>query len=78
MVTGVPSASVMVPTAGRPVTVIVSALPSTSVGAARPSGVFADSSATVIVELDATGASLIGVTLMVVPALTVVVPSDTE
>ena len=36
-----------------------------------------DSSATVIVELDAAGASFTGVTLMVVPALTVVVPSDT-
>ena len=78
LVTGVPSASVIVPTEGRPVTVIVSALPSTSVGAVRPSGVLADSSATVIVELEATGASLTGVTLIVVPALTVTVPSETE
>ena len=37
-----------------------------------------DSSATVIVELEATGASLTGVTLIVVPAFTVTVPSDTE
>ncbi|MFT3956295.1 MAG: hypothetical protein QM722_18510 [Piscinibacter sp.] len=63
MTTGVPLANVIVPTEGRPVTVMVSALPSTSVGALRPSGVLADSSATVIVVLDATGASLTGVTV---------------
>ena len=69
--TGVPSASVTVPTVGRPVTVIVSGLPSTSVGALSPSGVFADSSATVIVELDATGASLTAATLTVTVAVEV-------
>ena len=77
LVTGVPSASVIVPTEGSPVIVMVSGLPSTSVGVVSPNGVLADSSATVIVELEATGASLIGVTLMVVPALTVTVPSET-
>ena len=69
LVTGVPSASVIVPTEGRPVTVMVNGLPSTSVGALRPSGVFADSSATVMVELEATGTSLTGVTLMFTVAL---------
>ena len=78
LATGVPSASVIVPIEGRPVTMMVSGLPSMSVGAVNPSGVLADSSATVMVELDATGTSLTGVTLMVVPALTVAVPSETE
>ena len=65
------------PTLGRPVTLIVRLVLSTSVGAARPSAVAPDSSATVMVLLEATGASFTGVTLIVLVPVTVLVPSVT-
>ena len=77
-VTGVPSASVTVPTVGRPVTVIVSALPSISVGAGEAERRVDRLLGHGDRELEATGAPFTGVALMVVPAFTVTVPSDTE
>ena len=65
------------PTVGNAVTVMVKALPSTSVGAVKPRAVLTDSSFTVMVLLETTGASLIGLTVIAVLPSTVTLPSLT-
>ena len=59
-----PSAKVTVPTLGSAVTVMVKGLPSTSVGATKPSDVLSDSSFTAMLLLDTTGATFTPVTVM--------------
>ena len=56
---------------------MVKALPSMSEGAVNPSGVLTDSSLTVMVLLDTTGASLTGLTVIAVLPNTVTLPSLT-
>ena len=66
-VTATPLAKVTVPTLGSAVTVMVKGLLSASVGASNASGVSRDSSLTVMLVLDTTGAAFVlaPVTVMV-------------
>ena len=75
--TSVPLAKVTVPTLGSAETVMVKLLPSMSVGAVKPSAVLRDSSFTVMLLLETTGASLTGLTVIAVLPSTVTLPSLT-